>query len=65
MRFCARCDNCRFVCEAHPEKPWDGPRTCGCGAPGEPCPVRNNRSDEDTEPELPDDFSVDIKREDR
>ena len=28
----------------------------GCGALCDPCPVRNNRIDEDTEPELPDDF---------
>jgi hypothetical protein len=25
MRFCARCDSCRWVCEAHPERPWLGP----------------------------------------
>jgi hypothetical protein len=25
MRFCPRCDNCRWVCEAHPDRPWDGP----------------------------------------
>jgi hypothetical protein len=62
MRFCARCDNCRFVCEAHLDKPWDGPRACGCGAPGDPCPMCNNRIDEDTEPELPEDFVVEKQR---
>ena len=64
MRFCARCDNCRFVC---------GPiltslgmvRACGCGAPGDPCPVCNNRIYENNELELSEDFIVDIKREDR
>jgi hypothetical protein len=25
-RFCARCDNCYFAGEAHPDPPWDGPR---------------------------------------
>ena len=25
MRFCVRCDNSRFICEAHPDKPWDSP----------------------------------------
>jgi hypothetical protein len=30
MRFCARCDSCRWVCEAHPERPWLGPRACSC-----------------------------------
>jgi len=53
MRFCARCDNCCFVCETHPDKPWDGPRACGCGAPGDPCPASNNQLDENTEPGLP------------
>jgi hypothetical protein len=32
MRFCARCKNCRWVREAHPVRPWDGPHACGCGA---------------------------------
>ncbi|WP_316172386.1 hypothetical protein [Bradyrhizobium sp. SZCCHNRI2049] len=40
MRFCLRCDDTGFVCEAHPTLPWmDGPRGCRCGAPGDPCPV--------------------------
>jgi hypothetical protein len=63
MRFCARCDNCRWVCQAHPEGPWEGPRACGCVAPGEPCPVCN-RVDDDTLPELPEGFIVDIKAKD-
>jgi hypothetical protein len=62
MRFCARCDNCRWVCENHPDQPWEGPRACGCGAPGDPCPVCNSRIDEDTEPELPEDFEVEKRR---
>jgi hypothetical protein len=24
MRFCARCDGGRWVCEEHPQRPWDG-----------------------------------------
>jgi hypothetical protein len=59
MKFCARCDNYRWVCEAHPDRPWDGAYACGCGAPGEPCPVCN-RADADTVPELPKGFRVDI-----
>jgi hypothetical protein len=66
MSFCARCADTRWVCEAHPDRPWeDSPRSCCCGAPGEPCPVCNNRIDEDSEPELSEDFIVNIKREDR
>jgi hypothetical protein len=59
VRFCARCDNCRWVCEAH--QIGQGPRACGCGAPGDPCPVCN-RVDTGTEPELPEDFVVDIRK---
>jgi hypothetical protein len=44
-----------------PNRPWEGPRACGCGAPGDPCPVRN-RVDTGTEPELPEDFVVDIRK---
>jgi hypothetical protein len=62
MRFCTRCDISRLVCEAHPDKPWDGPRACGCGAPGDPCSVCNNRIDKDIEPELPEDFEIDMRR---
>ncbi|MGJ5036615.1 hypothetical protein ACQR13_21115 [Bradyrhizobium sp. HKCCYLRH3059] len=40
MRFCLRCDDTGFVCEAHPALPWmDSARGCRCGAPGDPCPV--------------------------
>jgi hypothetical protein len=63
VRACARCDGCRWVCEAHPERPWEGQTACGCGAPGEPCPVCN-RSDADNVPEMPEGFVVDVKRED-
>jgi hypothetical protein len=63
MMTCWRCDGCRWVCEAHPERPWEGPLACGCGAPGEPCPICN-RPDGDTAPKLPDGFVVDTKSED-
>ncbi|MGJ4888978.1 hypothetical protein ACQR1Y_12330 [Bradyrhizobium sp. HKCCYLRH3099] len=40
MKFCLRCDDTGFVCEAHPALPWiDSPRGCRCGAPGDPCPI--------------------------
>jgi len=62
MIICMRCDNARFVCEAHPDRPWqDGPRACACGAPGIPCPICNRTEDGEI-PELPDGFVVDIKR---
>src|ERR1700756_4011813 len=63
MRFCPSCDNCRWGCEAHRDRQWDGAHACGWGAPSEPCPLCN-RADEDTVPELPDGFVVDIKNAD-
>jgi hypothetical protein len=57
MQFCDRCANCRWVCEAHPNRPWDGEHACGCGAPGEPCPECNRA---DGAPDLPKGFRVDV-----
>lgn len=39
---CARCQGVRWVCENHPDKPWDKtlPGGCECGA-GAPCPDCN------------------------
>jgi hypothetical protein len=38
---CRRCDGGGWVCENHPDRPWDGTSSradaCGCGA-GDPCP---------------------------
>jgi len=40
-RFTA-CDDTRWVCEAHPDRPWDGStRDCTCGGAGMPCPACN------------------------
>ena len=64
MRFCARCANARWVCEAHPEPPWGNVQgACCCGAPGEPCPVRN-RADGDTVTEMQDGLVIGVKNED-
>jgi hypothetical protein len=59
MKFCARCDNSRWVCEALPDRPWLGPRECGCGAPGVPCPACNH-ADEDHGPQMPEGFEPDV-----
>lgn len=39
---CGVCQGYGWVCEAHPDKPWDEtlPGGCECGA-GEPCPECN------------------------
>ena len=62
MKFCPRCANERWVCEAHTDRPWDGEHGCPCGAPGSPCPLCN-RADAETVPDMPDDFAVEIARE--
>jgi hypothetical protein len=59
---CQRCDDCRWICEAHLDKPWDGPTACGCGAPGDPCPDCNRAGPLD-QPEMPPDFEVDRNEE--
>ena len=62
MIYCARCANERWVCEAHPERPWGGEHDCRCGAPGSPCPVCN-KVDAETVPAMPDGFVVETARE--
>lgn len=41
-KSCRNCDNTGWVCENHPQRPWDGESgrhdACGCGA-GAPCEV--------------------------
>src|SRR5262249_45361796 len=27
---CTACDDCRWVCEEHHDRPWEGPRACSC-----------------------------------
>jgi hypothetical protein len=38
---CFRCEDTRWVCENHPERPWEGQHACGCGGAGAPCPGCN------------------------
>jgi hypothetical protein len=52
---CSGCGDTPWVCEAHPEWPWDGPKACGCGGAGKPCP-ECNVSDQDHHPRLPKGF---------
>jgi hypothetical protein len=64
MKFCARCDNGRWVCENHPDRPWLGDRACGCGGAGAPCPVcnRTDPGDPDDLPEMWEGFVAMVKR---
>lgn len=42
---CANCDSTGWVCENHPDKPWDGNSerfdACKCGGAGMPCAICN------------------------
>jgi hypothetical protein len=49
---CNLCEDCGWVCEDHPDAPWDGLHACICGAAGMPCP-KCNPSDLDNPPRPP------------
>jgi hypothetical protein len=53
---CARCQDCRWVCEVHDNRPWLGEH--GCGAAGMPCP-RCNKIKDGEYPALPAGFVAD------
>jgi hypothetical protein len=58
---CAVCEDCGWVCEAHPDRPFEGERACTCGGAGAPCP-RCNAGDEDTEPRAPKGFKTEFDK---
>lgn len=41
---CATCDDVGWVCENHPDRPWDGPRACTCGGAGAPMTMQRFKS---------------------
>jgi hypothetical protein len=53
---CARCQDVRWVCEAHPDKPWDK-RLLKCNA-GEPCPDCNSPGAELPVPDVSSQFDT-------
>ena len=62
MRYCPRCDNTRWVCENHLDRPFLGERACGCGGAGAPCPGCNkvDATDPDDVPAMPAGFKPDL-----
>jgi hypothetical protein len=58
---CAVCHDTAWVCENHPDKPWDGPHACPCGAPGAPCPACNAINDRDA-PRMPEGFKTEVDK---
>jgi hypothetical protein len=59
---CTRCDDQRWVCENHPDRPAFGPTACPCGGAGAPCPDCNPAGPLD-QPELPPDFEIEREEE--
>jgi hypothetical protein len=60
---CSRCASTGWVCEDHPDRPWDGPKARGYGGAGMPCPSCNV-SNEDNPPRLPAGFQRDESLDD-
>ena len=59
--LCPLCDGARWVCEAHPDRPWGVEGECGCGEPGMPC-VCNPSSGRDDPPDPPPGFTSTARR---
>jgi hypothetical protein len=52
---CPQCANCGWVCENHPDRPWEGEEACNCGGAGMPC-TKCNMTDDDSAPQAPKGF---------
>jgi hypothetical protein len=63
MRYCLRCDNSRWVCETHDDRPFLGDNACDCGGAGAPCPAcnRTDPSDPANIPAMPPGFLIEAK----
>src|SRR5258708_2119157 len=49
--------DCGWVCENHPDQPWEGENACPCGGAGMPCRICN-MSDDEAGPRLPKGFKT-------
>jgi cold shock CspA family protein len=61
---CVKCslrEDCGWVCETHPGRPWEGDHACTCGAAGAPCPWCN-LPDKDGAPRLPEGFRTEFDK---
>jgi len=55
---CHRCDDCRWICGNHPDRPWEGERACTCGGADALCPDCN----ETEPPRMPPGFKVAVDK---
>jgi hypothetical protein len=56
---CETCDDIGWVCESHPDRPWEGPCACLCGAAGAPC----NFPTDGEPPRMPAGFGTGVNKE--
>jgi hypothetical protein len=59
---CNQCEDCGWVCENHPDQPWQGTPACPCGAPGAPCPACNAANDGNA-PRMPGGFKTEVDKD--
>lgn len=59
---CPFCKDARWVCEAHPNKPWGIEGECGCGEPGMPCRFCNPCGGPDDAPDMQPGFIMTLRR---
>ncbi|MCP2106688.1 hypothetical protein M2202_007532 [Bradyrhizobium japonicum] len=59
---CVSCDDLGWVCENHPDRPWDGPRACSCGDAGAPSPACNAAGEGEV-PRMPEGFRVEVDKD--
>lgn len=52
---CPTCKGERWVCEDHPDVPWNGDQEC-CRGAGMPCPACNASNDRSKPPAMPPGF---------
>ena len=60
---CPVCEDSSWVCEEHPQEPWDGEHACGCGAPGMPCSECNSAPC--AAPRMPSGFKTEVDKDGR
>jgi hypothetical protein len=59
---CPQCEDCGWICEEHPGRPWEGPHTCTCGAAGIPCPTCNQPAQGEM-PRMPEGFRTEVDKD--
>jgi hypothetical protein len=60
--ICHQCNDCGWVCEEHPGRPWQVQHACPCGAAGMPCPNCNVPTD-GKRPRMPEGFETDAAKD--